>query len=162
MDRIEKLYDRWSRGGTDEDDVHAAIDNLLETARIADVEETYGNLDESRLAVLSALADLAGIEPDYTGPWHVVRYSVTREYGGPEEGGWYYDWFEQPEPIATTSHSEEAAFAICRQFNAAAKEDRAKQGRPQGRFSVLGGEDEVYVVEANVGDHTSTERPHYE
>ena len=29
----------------------------------------------------------------------VTAYAVTREFGGPEEGGWWFDWFE---PIETT------------------------------------------------------------
>lgn len=26
--------------------------------------------------------------------WSVALYTITREYGGPEEGGWYYDCLE--------------------------------------------------------------------
>lgn len=26
--------------------------------------------------------------------YYLSRYVRTQEYGGPEEGGWYYDWFD--------------------------------------------------------------------
>jgi len=25
-------------------------------------------------------------------PYYLVSYSISRQYGGPEEGGWWYDW----------------------------------------------------------------------
>lgn len=172
-DRIEKLYDRWSRGGTDEDNVHAAIDTLLERARILQKEDstTCGigecdeavNLDDARIAVLATLADLAGIEPDYEGPWHVVQYTVTREFGGHEEGDWYYDWYANPALVATLPNSQRTlADWVAKGENEREKEARKEDGRPQGRFSVLGGEDIVYVVEQVVGESESTEHPHYE
>ena len=27
-------------------------------------------------------------------PFYVVAYGISRHYGGPEEGGWWYDWHE--------------------------------------------------------------------
>lgn len=31
------------------------------------------------------------LEAEYAGPWVVCLFLVDRAYGGPEEGGWYYD-----------------------------------------------------------------------
>lgn len=30
-------------------------------------------------------------EPEFNGPWCVCPFLTDRAYGGPEEGGWYYD-----------------------------------------------------------------------
>lgn len=169
MDRIEKLYDRWSRGDTDEDDVHVAIDELLYRARliapgagdaVAAAMDDDG-IDDKRIAVLNVLADIAGIEPDYNGPWHVVAYQVTREFGGPEEGGWYYDWYASPKLIATFPDDESSAFQTCRWLNEEAKATQKAEGRPQG-LSVLGGTDIVYSVDKVVGESETKEAPHYE
>lgn len=173
-DRIEKLYDRWARAGVDEDRVHEAIDRLLIEARILQYEDgttvmiddqidNAACLDELRVSMLDTLADLAAIEPDYTGPWHVVRYDVTREFGGSEEGGWWYDWYTNPVLIATLENPQiTLARWVAQGENERAKEERVKEGRPQGRHSVLGGVDHVYTVEKTVGESTSTETPRYE
>lgn len=169
-DRIEKLYARWAMVEVNEDDVHAAIDELLIKARLVqdddgafteDVSMSDG-IHEQRIAILDVLADLTGIEPEYTGPWHVVKYDVTREYGGPEEGGWWYDWYANPVLISTTPEDYGAASLLKDELNKLAKKEREEDGRMQGRYSVLGGADEVYVVEKTVGESESTERPHYE
>jgi hypothetical protein len=163
MDRIEKLYSRWAHIGIDEDAIHVAVDNLLSAARIADDEdEVYGDPDAARMAVLDTLADLTCIEPDYTGPWHVVRYEVTRHYGGAEEGGWYFDSYASPELVATFASDRKMADHLRTHLNEEAKDERIKEGRHQGRFSVLGGEDIVYVIEKEVGETETTEAPRYE
>lgn len=92
--------------------------------------------------------------------WFVTRYATTREYGGPEEGGWWYDWHQSPTLVATCTNDEEA-LAICRALNEAEKQIRKDERRPQGRFSVHGGEDMTYHIEKVFGEDTSTEVPHY-
>jgi hypothetical protein len=172
-DRIEKLYSRWERGGVDEDEIHVAIDGLLLKARLVTDDDgttvvthqgalESDGIHDQRIAILETLADLAGIEPEETGPWYVVQYGVTRHFGGPEEGGWYYDWHELALPVATVETSRQDAKTMCRAMNALAQRDREREGRHQGRNSVLGGEDIVYVVETTVGSNATTERPHYE
>lgn len=169
-DRIEKLYSRWEQGDVDEDAIHVAIDELLFKARliapgagdVISATEDDDTVHEKRIAILNTLCDLAGIEPEYTGPYHVVAYEVTREYGGPEEGGWYYDWYTSPRLVAKFPTEHDFALDLARKLNADAKEERRQGGQPQGRFSVLGGADVVYVVERTLGESTSTERPHYE
>lgn len=159
MDRIEKLYERLERGvpGSNEDKLHECIDDLLDVLGL-DSEDR----DEARITLISASCDVVGIEPDFTGPWLVTKYEVSREYGGAEEGGWYYDWYESPELIVQVPASREDALAICRMLNQKASKERQQEGRSQGRFSVLGGEDDVYVVEETLGSRVKDERPHYE
>lgn len=31
---------------------------------------------------------------------YITAYAVTRNYGGPEEGGWWYDWYKPIETVA--------------------------------------------------------------
>jgi hypothetical protein len=193
-DRIEQLYDRMASAHIDEDEVHAAIDELLDRARLLSPEceghpddgihngpagETVycdgtcqtnalaramsdPDIDEKRVTILDALASLAGIEPEPTGPWYIVRYNVTREFGGREEGGWYYDWYADPQEVAKVSTSKEDAQRVCRAFNTDAQKEREIEGRAQGRFSVLGGSDDVYVTETTVGSRTTRNAPRYE
>lgn len=42
-------------------------------------------------------------------PVWVNMYMVTREYGGPEEGGWWYDLYTPVEAVRTYSPSEASA-----------------------------------------------------
>jgi hypothetical protein len=58
-------------------------------------------------------------------------YMVTRQYGGPEEGGWYYNWYEC---VATLQVVESDLVNACRfLFDMYA-------GRAEGNiYSVLGG-----------------------
>lgn len=75
-------------------------------------------------------------------------YRIDRCYGGPEEGGWWYDWYQlesfEPTDSETGWLSTEAvAF---------------------GRFSMAHGHDIGVNIEAldSFGAYQSTERPHYE
>jgi hypothetical protein len=94
---------------------------------------------------------------------YVSEYSTTRHYGGPEEGGWYYD-VRKFEKVIRSEDERDAAFACARRWNRKAKEGRIAGGRPQGRFSVLGGADVSYFVEDVAGSHDTTKDPvpHYE
>lgn len=44
--------------------------------------------------------------------FYISRYYVTQHSGGPEEGGWYYDWydFEKVYQIVRLPYSQEAAY----------------------------------------------------
>ncbi len=86
-------------------------------------------------------------------------YRVTREYGGPEEGGWYFDWWafegvvretfdpdteEVPKPVLASYVTRSGIVVEC------------------GRHSVNGDEgDVVYLVEDTAGENASTEVPYY-
>lgn len=46
----------------------------------------------------------------------VARYTQDRAYGGPEEGGWWYDCGEL-ERIVTATRDEDAAWEVVRHLN---------------------------------------------
>jgi hypothetical protein len=41
-------------------------------------------------------------------------YAVTRHYGGPEEGGW---WYDEGEPVKSTAVRRGRALALARRWN---------------------------------------------
>lgn len=71
----------------------------------------------------------AGICPAF----YVVAYEIARLYGGPEEGGWYYDWVNVLESYQV--HDFKAGLKIAREL-------KNKYPKPKyNRFSVLGDAD---------------------
>lgn len=79
-------------------------------------------------------------------------YEVNRRYGGPEEGGWYYDTGE---------------LILCKKFydNDSAQDYaeslRDKYPNTGKRYSVLGGEDYNIWLEDSVGEDFPKETPYY-
>jgi hypothetical protein len=93
--------------------------------------------------------------------YYISRYSITREYGGPEEGGWWWDRSVFEEVIATCDSEDRAQFVV-QTLNAAEKtdqEERAGGHRPAGRFSVNGGADTRYFWEDSPRQMEDTETP---
>ncbi len=91
---------------------------------------------------------------------YVNAYSVSRHYGGPEEGGWWYDAGEplasMPLPENATDEQVEATKEYLRTLLGWPKQPR------QGRYSVIGGDDfEVWVEEHPAKAFPET-KPHYE
>lgn len=84
---------------------------------------------------------------------NVNVYEVSRNYGGPEEGGWWYD----------TGHCVEtrrcATRADAERVQAALRDEYPRTGR---RSSVLGGDDYEVVIEDGPGRDYPEHRPHYE
>lgn len=95
---------------------------------------------------------------------HISEYGISRHYGGPEEGGWWYDRHHFVRVVAW-ANDEEDAFAIARGLNDRAAEERKANNDP-GRSSVCAGtnEDVAYMAEPHPGkfDDTREPRPHYE
>jgi hypothetical protein len=83
----------------------------------------------------------------------VNAYAVERCYGGPEEGGW---WFDAGQPIESRVCGTDA------EVEAARAELRAKYPRTDKRYSVLGGDDYSVIVEDHPGCAYPTEWPRYE
>lgn len=71
-------------------------------------------------------------------PFYIVAYGINRCYGGPEEGGWYYDTSRILE--VRKVYSLEAGLKAAREL----KEEYPTCKR--GRFSVIGGEDTYLMV----------------
>jgi hypothetical protein len=89
---------------------------------------------------------------------YVNVYAVQRSYGGPEEGGWWYDvgTVEQSVPAATDADVDRLVDALALEFPTTGH-----------RYSVLGGEDWDVVVENKpasdwIGSPGQTHMPRYE
>lgn len=80
-------------------------------------------------------------------------YTITREYGGPEEGGWYYDWRHLADSKPCKYEDAESVEASMRE----------EHGDGEGNISsVLGGYEVDICIEGYRGASRSTHRPHYE
>lgn len=88
---------------------------------------------------------------------YLNAYAVTRHYGGPEEGGW---WFNAGEPLASVPL-----------VNPTEDQIKAERARLQSVFadqaegdiySVNGGVQISVYPEDGPATHWPTERPHYE
>lgn len=88
--------------------------------------------------------------------FYVSQYTVDRHYGGPEEGGWWYDWEDLDGVVAEFADKDEA-FSYARACNGFIRD----QFGEAERFSVHGSPDKACYVESVVGEHQTTERPHY-
>lgn len=89
---------------------------------------------------------------------YVNAYSVGRYYGGPEEGGWYYD---AGTPIASVPVGDDASDEQIAAVKAELTSAHGWESR-NSRSSVLGGDDfKIYVEEHPAEDFPKT-RPYYE
>lgn len=89
-------------------------------------------------------------------PFYIVAYGVSRLYGGPEEGGWWYDW--------TDVHEVRRVYTLQGALRAARELREAYPPPRFDRFSMAGGEDQyvrAFYSEAQFPEQ-STRRPHYE
>jgi hypothetical protein len=79
-------------------------------------------------------------------------YVVTRHYGGPEEGGWWFDWNE-------CVHSE--WFISRKRARACIQKLRLEYIDEGDISSVLGGEEYWFSIERLKAESQDTELPHY-
>jgi len=76
-------------------------------------------------------------EPEPAGPFYVHRYEVALQYGGPEEGGWWYTAGDpDPDWQSEKFEDEELANARCYELNVGER-DRVKQEEQYEFTSVL-------------------------
>lgn len=98
-------------------------------------------------------------------PYYVHKYQISQEYGGPEEGGWYYESgvpVEGWQPIMFDK--EDDAFEVCRMFNQNERE-RARKEEDYEFTSVLAHRSTHYaydVSELLYPEAYPKVRPHYE
>jgi len=87
---------------------------------------------------------------------YVSKYLISRHYGGPEEGGWWFDWWQFK--CVIFEGSEERCRVWCERLN---QESGPVDGE-HDRFSVLGDEgDWFHAVEDRPCELQSKERPFY-
>jgi hypothetical protein len=91
---------------------------------------------------------------------YISEYFVTREYGGPEEGGWWYNNRTFKRIVATTD-SKMNALNIVVALNQKAREDRKESGDYELDSVLCDGVYE-YDYEDSPGENETTEKPHYE
>ncbi len=85
--------------------------------------------------------------------FYVNVYRVTRHYGGPEEGGWWFNWYECVKSIRVPREN----------FGYALKEKLGKEFIGKGNiYSVLGGHDFLIFTENRKAQSETKERPYYE
>ena len=67
------------------------------------------------------------MDEEFRKHYAVAVYSVGRQYGGPEEGGWYYDDGEL-RGVAHITASYDVALEICQRLNEQYAEDSRERG----------------------------------
>ena len=98
--------------------------------------------------------------------WYVHKYQEWQDYGGPEEGGWWYDVREPVRDDEWTTFiftEEEEAFAKCRELYA--EEYERRKGEPYDYYSVLSAQSTFYAFDCTTESmpySSPTVRPHYE
>lgn len=89
----------------------------------------------------------------------VALYEIDMAYGGPEEGGWYYDTGDL-RGILRTAPTEDAARAIARRVNDWLARIQ-RNARPVSSVLYGGGRYTARVYCKRAPDFYPAERPHY-
>lgn len=89
---------------------------------------------------------------------YVNAYAVSRNWGGPEEGGW---WYDSGEPLASIPVREEDDTVIELEKKRL-METIGWNRKGLGRYSVNGGEDFEIYVEEHPAKPWPERIPHYE
>lgn len=91
----------------------------------------------------------------------VAVYELGREYGGPEEGGWYYDTREIVAVAVVPEGTNEAALKLCDELESG---EYKQTGRDVGSVNYRGGSYGMYIHEAGerIVHNEPEETPHYE
>lgn len=84
---------------------------------------------------------------------YVSVYRVYRCYGGPEEGGWWYDTYERITSVATSKVKLESTYRKLK------KKWESQNTRPL--HSVLNTGSYCVLKERNIGEHETKEIPYY-
>ncbi len=91
---------------------------------------------------------------------YVNCYSISRHYGGSEEGGWWYDCGH---PLASVPVSDDASSDVLESIR---KDLHEKFGQPttgMGRYSMAPKGDDIEIyVEDNFAEPFPQERPRFE
>jgi hypothetical protein len=90
---------------------------------------------------------------------YVNAYSVGRYYGGPEEGGW---WYDAGTPLASVPFTADVTDERLEQEKTRLREEIGWETEGQGRYSVVGDDDFVVCVEDEFAQHFPLQTPHYE
>ena len=89
----------------------------------------------------------------------INAYAVSRNWGGHEEGGW---WYDSGEPLASVPVKGDATEEEIEKEKARLEELIGWDNRGQRRYSVNGGDDFEIYVEEHAAKAFPEVRPHYE
>jgi hypothetical protein len=90
---------------------------------------------------------------------YVNAYAVSRDYGGPEEGGWYYN---AGEPLASMPVRDKGD-AVDKMVKHLEDTLGPEYAHERSIYSVLGdGQNLEIRVQDNIADYWPKQRPHYE
>lgn len=103
-----------------------------------------------------------GAFPQEPTVWRVNEYEVTREYGGPEEGGWWYNLHRPTGSsiVLTGAFEAREVWDVAHDLNAFANVEN-KNSNPRGIYSVIGGADIRWVAENHEPCVSPATTPHY-
>ena len=126
-----------------------------EVQAILDGLKQLGSADPVAISATPFLRDAdSRLEGALERPIYINVYHVTRHYGGPEEGGWWYNAGQLVESVETTVGDADRVRVELHE-----KHNHKNEG---DIYSVLGG----VLVEVTPEDHPGAdwpaERPHYE
>lgn len=144
------------------DEIQTSEENLRDLMQSACPNDQPSYEQRREAERLEMLRDL-GEKLQKSITWYVTRYRVTREFGGPEEGGWWYDWYEVDNlvPSIIVPRDEGIAHMVANDLTEGETNDKKERGE-RNRFSMAGSPDYIWRVETEVGEHEKDERPHYE
>ena len=86
----------------------------------------------------------------------VTVYAVTRHYGGSEEGGWWYNWYE---PVCSVPLLQPGSSEEIEEIRAFLRPRFQNEGDV---YSVRGGTAYAFCDEYQSGENKSDRRPRYE
>jgi len=108
------------------------------------------------------LSNLASWPDDQRNPRFLSAYATTRHYGGPEEGGWWYNWNECLQTMSIPPCDDEDLEAVLTSVIERWCEEYGDEYHYGDIYSVLGGSEVWYSLEYHAGENQSNSRPRYE
>lgn len=116
--------------------------------------EGTGHIYSEDKGYLDCSCGLGFVKGDDNMKVYVNVYKVTRHFGGHEEGGWYFNWYECIECVPTKNkYSDDICEELEKQY------EHMKRG---DIYSVLGGTDIIVNIEKSMKESETKERPYYE
>lgn len=97
---------------------------------------------------------------------YISLYVVTRHYGGPEEQGWWYDWFHHVKSYCRRTKGSNLIATVeklQREIDFGEEEFEKRLGRKRrNRYSMAHENDDyTIVIEEYPGERETRERPYY-
>jgi hypothetical protein len=112
------------------------------------------------------LEETGMLDTKVTQDWFIHKFQVSQQYGGPEEGGW---WYDSGNPVKERCAilidvTEDLAYAVCRAFNEN-EHERQKREEDYEYTSVLSYRSQHFSYDVStspIAEAYPKERPHYE